>query len=104
MTIKIMGGEAALEAPLTVNEKEKDHVISEQTEQVEKPVVFFPETDANIPTVRRSAGRTRKSGFFGVVFAQLVMTAIIGIVLWAACALDIGQAGEICERLAMLFR
>ena len=104
MTIKIMGGEAALEAPLTVKEKEKEPAISGQTEQAEKPVVFFPETDANIPTVRRSVGRARKSGFFGIVFAQLVITAITGTGLWAACAFGIGQAGEICERLVMLFR
>lgn len=105
-----MGGEAALEAPIPAKEKERERDIPEnpelsgRPEQSEKPVVFMPETDVYIPTVRRSAGRARKTGFFGVVFAQLVMTAVIGIGLWAACALGIGQAGEICERLIGLFR
>ncbi len=110
MTVKIMGGEATLEAPLPVKENEReqdfpgDQKTANKPEQPEKPAVFMPETDSYITSVRHSAGRSRKSGLFGVVFAQLVITTLIGVGLWAACALGIGQAGEICERLVQLFR
>ena len=107
MTVKIMGGEAAFDAPIPVKEKERKPVIPkepERPEKPEKPVVFVPENGEYIQTVRYRSGHSRKPGFFGIVFAQLVMTTIIGIGLWAACAFGPGQAGEICERLIQLFR
>ena len=108
MTVKIMGGEAALDAVIPAAPEKKEPPVKPEMrpELTEKPVVFLPETQEsdNIPSVRYTAGTARKSGFGGIVFAQLIITAAVGAGLWAACAVGFGQAGEICERLIKLFR
>ena len=102
MTVKVIGSGAALEtgAPAGTDE----NIETSGPEQGHKPVVYVQRTEEYSPDVRYSTGSRKKTGFTGVLFAQLVMTALIGAGFWAASVSGFGQAAELCERLVKLFR
>ena len=93
MTVRIMGGQAAV-TPEISEKKEETAVIPD-----EKPEISF-----SVPErVSFAAGKRRSGlGFGNIVFVQLVLSGLAAAGIWAGMTFGSGDVREVCVRIAEL--
>lgn len=94
MTVQVMSGTAAAEAPAA-------GIIDKK---IEKPYVYSPPEAAYSAPVRQFAPSRRKAGFGGVLALQLTLSAVLGAGLWAGSVFGDDGVRAVCEEISALFR
>ena len=95
MTVRIMGGQAAV-TPETREEKKEPAAIPD-----EKPEVGISAP----PRISFAPGKRRTGlGFGNIVFVQLVLSGLAAAGIWAGITFGSGEVRAVCVRIAELLR
>ncbi len=94
MTVQVMSGTAAAEAPVGM--------VKDSAEK--QPYVYEPPETVYEDTLRTFHAPRRVRGFGIVMAGQLTISVLLGLALWAGVSFGSEEIGTVCEGLKELFR
>lgn len=105
MTVKVMAGEAAVEAPETARltgKSVRERVADPPVEQKQSDLLW--EAGGGEYISRRVSRRRRARGSFGdVLFVQLILSALLAGGVWSGLTFGGDEVREICISIMKLF-